>query len=256
MMDTPARLLERLEAIGQSLAKTGSALALIGLGSVGQELERLDAYSDLDFFVIVQPGAKKAFLDDLSWLSAPCPIAFSFLNTADGYKALYEDGIFVEMAVFEPEELEHIPFAPGRLVWGAEGVDESISIPRYPSLPPEVQTQTWLIGEALTNLYVGLGRYRRGEKLTAMRFVQEYAVDRMLELAPLLEEEQPAFPDPFERVRRFEARHPRLAAQLPHWMQGYERTPESAQAILQFLEENFGVPTLIKEKILALIQEG
>jgi lincosamide nucleotidyltransferase B/F len=46
-------LLTRLDEIGQSLAHSGHALALIGLGSDGQELDRLDASSDLDFFVIV-----------------------------------------------------------------------------------------------------------------------------------------------------------------------------------------------------------
>ena len=39
------------------------------------------------------------------------------------------------------------------------------------------------LGEALTNLYVGMAREKRGEKLSAMRFIQGYAVDRLLELA-------------------------------------------------------------------------
>ena len=43
-------LLKRLDDIGQSLERSGHALALIGLGSVGVELDRLDSYSDLDFF--------------------------------------------------------------------------------------------------------------------------------------------------------------------------------------------------------------
>ncbi len=47
------RLLKRLDDIGRSLAGRPDALALIGLGSVGRELERLDDYSDLDVFVIV-----------------------------------------------------------------------------------------------------------------------------------------------------------------------------------------------------------
>ena len=39
----PDQLLQRLEAIAHSIAGTGRGLALIGLGSVGAELERLDA---------------------------------------------------------------------------------------------------------------------------------------------------------------------------------------------------------------------
>jgi hypothetical protein len=73
----------------------------------------------------------------------------------------------------------------------------------------------WLVGEALTNLYVGLGRYRRGEKLSAARFIQNYAVDRILDLAARIEAEQPAFKDQFASERRFEQRFPELASRLP-----------------------------------------
>jgi hypothetical protein len=38
----------------------GDAIALIGVGSVGRELDRIDEYSDLDFFVVVDDGAKHA----------------------------------------------------------------------------------------------------------------------------------------------------------------------------------------------------
>ena len=110
-------LLIRLDEIGRSLERSGHALALLGLGSVGVELDRLDAYSDLDFFVIVEPGQKRAYLNSLQWLSDVQQIAFSFLNTEDGYKLLFEDGIFCEFAVFEPDELKNIPFAPGRIAW-------------------------------------------------------------------------------------------------------------------------------------------
>ena len=51
-------LLQRLDEIGGSLAQSGHALALLGLGSVGEELHRLDQYSDIDFFVIVDPGLR------------------------------------------------------------------------------------------------------------------------------------------------------------------------------------------------------
>jgi hypothetical protein len=70
------RLLQRLDDIGRSVAGAGNGLALIGLGSVGTELDRLDAYSDLDFFVIVKPGCQQAYLDDLSWLASIGPIAY------------------------------------------------------------------------------------------------------------------------------------------------------------------------------------
>lgn len=241
----PARLLARLDDIGWSLAQTGQGLALIGLGSVGLELDRLDAYSDLDFFAIVREGQKGRFVENLDWLEAVAPVAYAFRNTADGYKVLFGDGIFCEFAVFEPAGLAAIPFAAGRIVWKEAGVDESIAQPA--SLPSATNPHTveWLLGEALTNLYVGLGRYRRGERLSAARFVQQYAVDRVLDLAAQIESEQPAFRDLFASERRFEVRFPGLARALPQFIQGYGRTPESAAAILAFLEQHFAVnPTL------------
>src|SRR5690349_19278563 len=182
LMNTQS-LLQRLDEIGYSLEQSDHALALIGLGSVGLELDRLDSYSDLDFFAIVEKDYKHAYLDSLGWLSDIRTIAYSFLNTEDGYKVLFEDGIFCEFAVFEQDELKNIPFAPGRVVWKRTGIPETFAQPvTFPS-SQQKRDKDWLLGEALTNIYVGLNREKRGEKLSATRFIQGYAVDRVLELA-------------------------------------------------------------------------
>lgn len=77
----PEQLLARLDDIGVALLRSGHALALIGLGSAGLERHRLDQYSDLDFFVIVEPA----------------------------HKALSTDGVFCEFAVVEQPGNEHRP---------------------------------------------------------------------------------------------------------------------------------------------------
>ena len=115
-------LLSRLKEIGTSLARSNKAVALIGLGSVGMEVDRLDEFSDLDFFAIVEPGYKTEFIEQLDWLGSICPIAYSFRNTPDGHKLLFRDGVFCEFAVFEERELPEIPFAPGRIIWKKQGV--------------------------------------------------------------------------------------------------------------------------------------
>lgn len=240
-MDKKQHLLFRLEEIGRSLERSGHALALIGLGSVGVELERLDEYSDLDFFAVVEPGHKQAYIENLGWLASICPLAFAFRNTPDGYKLLFEDGIFCEFAVFEPDEMKHIPFSPGRVVWKQPWVAESIACPAQPQESHPTPTVEWLVGEALTNLYVGMGRFRRGEKLSAARFIQGYAVDRIVALAALVEPEQPAFRDPFTGERRFEQRFPGVAGSLVDFIQGYESSRECALAILGFLSRHFEV---------------
>jgi hypothetical protein len=249
------RLLHRLDEIGQSLAESGHGRALIGLGSVGVELERLDDYSDLDFFAIVEVGYKQKFLQDLTWLSRVHPIAYSFQNTPDGYKLLYSDGIFCEMAIFEEAELEQIPFAEGRIVWKAEEVDEAIRLPRQRTRAPAERPVEWLVGEALTCLYVGLQRHLRGEKLSAQRFVQHFAVDRVVELIERHGEHGKALVDPFAVERRIEARHPDLAPRLATFIQGYEGTPASARALLAFLDEHFVINHAMRDHILALYEQ-
>jgi lincosamide nucleotidyltransferase B/F len=252
MLDRRHKLVSRLREIGSSLAQSNKAVALIGLGSVGIEMDRLDEYSDLDFFVIVEAGFKGQFLENLTWLSSICPIGYYFRNTPDGYKLLFEDEVFCEFAVFEEPELRRIPFAPGRIIWKKSGVPDTLALPQLVKKDQENPSLEWSLGEALTNLYVGVCRFCRGEKLSAMRLIQCNAVDRVLELVERIEPSPVSTRDVFAPERRYEQRHPGLAEALPSFMQGYERSVESARAILMFLERHFEVNQPFKQALLDL----
>ncbi len=250
-MNRPELLLQRLDAIGRSLAARPTSLALIGLGSVGRELDRLDDYSDLDFFAIVESHAKQGYLDDLSWLSDAHPLAFAFRNSDDGHKFLYVDGIYGEMAVFTPEQLAGATYSPGRIVWRRDDAPDSWAAPAgWPPRRRRVDPD-WALGEALTNLYVGLGRFRRGEKLSAFRFIQQFAVDRVLDLMALDDSGENG--DLLDRPRRFERNHAGLAAELPAFMQGYDRSPESAAAILAHLDARYEIDDAMRDAIVGLL---
>jgi hypothetical protein len=253
-MDRPAHLLERLDAIGASLAASGHALALLGLGSVGADVGRLDTYSDLDFFALVEPGRQEAYIRELGWLAAVYPIAWSFQNTNAGHKVLFADGIFAEFAVFAPEELARIPFEQGRIVWQVPGF--TLPVTSVPPPPPiEEHTPEWLLGELLSNLYVGLCRWHRGERLSAMHFIQVYAVEKLLELAPSFETPSAdVSADPFNTTRRFERRYPETARHLPEFLRGYDGTVESARALLAFIEAHVAVNDAIRQRILELCE--
>ena len=245
-------LISRLNEIGSSLAQSKKAVALIGLGSVGVELDRLDNYSDLDFFAVVETGFKSEFLDSLAWLNSICPIAYSFRNTPDGYKLLFQDGIFCEFAVFEEPELPQIPFAPGRIIWKKAGVPDTLAMPQLVRDVPAESSVEWLLGEALADLYIGLSRFHRGEKLSAMRLIQCDAVDRILQLSEKIESAAISSRDAFGPERRYEQRHPTIAQALPSFSQGYERSIESAQAILKFVESHFEVNYFLKRELIEL----
>lgn len=246
-----AHLLGRLDAIARSLAAREGTLALIALGSVGQETGRIDAWSDLDFFAIVSPGHKARFIDDLGWLAAAHPLSWNVRNTADGHKALMEDGVLCEFAVFEPGELARIPFAPGRVVWKRDDVPDDIAQPRLALPTAQLPDETWIVGEALSCLLVGLQRWHRGEKLSAARFVQGHALDRLIELDAL--RQPPAPGDPFNRERRLETRQPALAAELSGLVPGYDHTPRAALALLAALRaRGASVAPALAERIEAL----
>ena len=254
-MTKPEKLLRRLDEIGRSLSGNEHALALLGLGSVGVETDRLDAYSDLDFFVIAADGHKHGFLEDLAWLSVISPVAYHFRNTADGYKLLFEDGIFCEFAVFDISELAGIPYPPARIVWIRAGVPPAIAAAEK-QMTASADRKERLLGEALTNLYVGLGRERRGERLSALRFIQGYAVDRLVELAEMAQTAGRGARDPFAAERRFETRYPEAAKRMAAWCQGYERNVESARAILDYLEAHFELNEAMVRATRDLMQGG
>lgn len=250
-------LLQRLDEIGKVLEKKGEVLVLLGLGSVGMETDRLDEYSDLDFFVIVNPGYKQRFIDHLDWLEDAHPLAYSFKNCDIGYKIMFEDGIYGEFAIFEESELlESASYSEGRIVWkdpsyNNDGIVKSTnSFPRIKS-----ESIDHVINEALTNLYVGLGRYARGEKFSGRRFVENYAVDGLISALHLLEQEVDFYPDQFVNDRRLEKRYPKFANTIGKMIQGYDKTPESAIHILNYMEEIFPVNERLSTEIRRLAKQ-
>ena len=247
--------LARLSQIAEGLSRREEALALLGLGSVGRDVHRLDRYSDLDFFVIVEPGHKARYIENLDWLSEIGPLGFSFRNTIDGHKALYDDGVFCEFAVFEPSELRSIPFDHGRVIWSRDGFDADLLAP--PPREPEFgeDDENFLLGELLTNLYVGMGRYARGERLSACFFVQHHAVMRLISLLELWGEAGEGSGDPFSNERRFEQRFGDHIALIESLTPGYLRTPGAAQRMLDFLGTRVNLNEQLVTEIRRLISE-
>ena len=207
--------LQRLQEIARNLADETRALALLTLGSIGRDRQRLDEHSDLDFFVIAtQP---EALLSDLRWLGQP--LQWAHRDTPDGCKALV-DGLFHEFAVFPPDRFPGVAFEPGEFVWVREGFDTSSVVPSV----PQRHDDGWLRREILSNLYVGLHRLLRGERLAAMHMVQVQALDNLLRLQ--------GTDDAFAPARRAE----RWGLPLEVLAGGYSATPAAAAMILDMVE--------------------
>ena len=124
-------------------------------------------------------------------------LACSFANDPNGRKALLDDGLFLEYAVFTPEQLASLTLAGVPVVSSRDGFDASTLLTTEPPpTTPRQDTVEFHLNEALTNLFVGLHRELRGEHLTAMRFIQVYPVDHVLALVRLTSETALAQPDP------------------------------------------------------------
>ncbi|MEF1230151.1 hypothetical protein QTO02_22165, partial [Vibrio fortis] len=69
--------------------------------------------------------------------------------------------------------------------------------------------------------------------------------------------EQPnlALVDVFMADRRLEVRFPEFSKMLPSFTQGYEFTPESAVAQLEFLNAHFSVNQAMRTRILELCNQ-
>ena len=245
-------ILTRIDLLILNFKKNPHICCFLGLGSLANQ-KRLDQYSDIDFFLIVEKGYKTSFMDDLTWLDV-YPISYQFRNTKDGYKVMYEDGVFLEFAVFEVHELKNATFSTGNILYKKDGFDEKLVVKELPV--KEEVTIDFRVNEALTNLYVGLLRHKRGEIASACSFIQVYAVHQIYELMPMFfNENKDIEKDYFVSERRIEKRFSNGYDLLKPMMQGYDKNIESAEAILNFLMTHSNVSMALATKIKALIKE-
>lgn len=227
---TPHPRLAWLDRLATTLGERGDVVAVLGLGSTGMQLDRFDDFSDLDFFVIVDDlGVKRSFLDDIGWLESTGDIAFSFVNDQNGRKALLHDGTLLEYAVFTPDELRAIPFADARVVWRRADAPDDLAQSWRSSQQDEPSDAAFHLDEALTNLWVGLQRERRGERLNAFRFIQVFAINQILALLRVSGAAPAHRVDPFEPTRRVEAAHDADSLPLARMMPGYDHNVAAAR---------------------------
>ncbi|WP_130011233.1 hypothetical protein [Serinicoccus sediminis] len=245
----------RLDDLAAHLGHDDHVLAVLGLGSAGEETHRFDEHSDIDVFVVVDSAStKQRYQQDPGWLAGfGGRVAYSFANDPNGRKALFEDGLFVEYAVFTPDELADLPVVGARVVWSRDGRDLLTGAP--PPSPTVLDTVDVHLDEALTNLYVGLHRELRGERLTAMRFIQVYAVDRVLALVRLDPASRLDHPDRFESTRRIEQADLPTDLPLPRMVPGYERNADAARAVLGWLTTHHATDPAITRAIRQLLDQ-
>jgi len=246
------RVYQRMLDLSEFVSVYDKVRCLLGLGSLSEK-ERLDEYSDIDFFLIVENGYKERFINQLDWLEVK-PLAYAFRNTKDGYKALYHDGVFAEFAVFDEEEVKTAKFTGGKIYYHKDDFDLELVKPKFEPKHKEVNIE-FNVNEAMTNLYIGLLRDLRGEKSSAMTFIQSFAYGLVIELFPKVFEEENFSVDPYVFERRIENRFPSQKELLVSMRQGVDYNKASAKSILNFLERNFTVNSFFADMIKKLISK-
>lgn len=215
-------------------------LAFIGLGSM-HHTDRLDAYSDIDFFMIVKDGFKEQHLTSIQWLDVH-PIIFWYRETKDGLKVIYDDGILLEFAVFTLDELKNIPYEQGTIYYQKEAIDPSLFKPRITPRPAMKKDES--IANWLSNLYVGLLREHRGEHVAAFLMIQVYAAHHFLSLI------NPNPDDPFVVERRIESR---LQISYDMLYPGIRGNKDSVRYQINHLFERFNLNVQMVNKIKELL---
>jgi hypothetical protein len=222
------------EVLKSKLEAYENVLGLIALGSMSDQDVTPDEWSDHDFFVIVQPGHQEFFRTQLQWLPNPEMIVFSFRETAHGVKVLYRDAHLLEFAIFDPQELHLAQINRYQVLFdraNLENVMQSLQSRGKPIADP-----AWLFGQFLTNLLVGVARFKRGEQLSGHFFVKYSALRHLLLLCHLFfHSEKKHLLDDLDPFRRFELVFPEIAESLNDVLQF--PVPEAASRMLKIAAE-------------------
>lgn len=235
--DTLARFIKYSESLIDSCEKNPKIIGLVLVGSTA-ETERVDEWSDHDFFVIAESNDQEPLRSDLSWLPNFEEIAFWFRETQHGLKVVYNSGEVLEFAIFDCDELRGCTVNHHRLAYGNEEVERALSTAK--NRLPEV-----VVGDDLADfrhflsvLVIQVGRARRGELLTAGQGIQGAATTALLKvLTRQLPYDRQL--DILDVSRRFEFAHPDIGKVIADAL---AQQPEQAAIDLLEISEKYLAP--------------
>jgi hypothetical protein len=224
-------------------------IGLVFLGSAADHA-RVDEWSDHDFYLVVETGFGEQFRLDLSWLPNSENIALSPRETEHGLKVVYTDGHVLEFAVFEDSQLELASANSWAVTVDKSNISERMSAIEAKSRPSSAADWDTEFDLFLAQLVIGIGRYRRGEILTASQFLSSYLVGRLVRLTRLALAPVPGsenLTDSLDVFRRFEAQYPSIARRIEAALQNNLET--CGQKLLETLEVIRPVSNSEKTKI-------
>lgn len=196
-------LAQHRDALLESCRRTEGVTSLVVFGSATSWSQRRDEWSDLVFNLFLTPSAAEGLYRDWPLLPDPEQLLLTAREGDNGGVALYADGVVYEFGAGRPWTIRdperEVLLDGGDLAWGD------------PEPPPDPSDQIRLF---LVKLYLGMGRVRRGERVSGGIHVRAHAVTCLGEAL-----RQPAAGPvrrarPFDPLRRLEAALPEAARRI------------------------------------------
>jgi hypothetical protein len=210
-------------------------VGLVGMGSTA-ERDRVDEWSDHDFALLTTPGAQERFRQGLDWLPGTEDIALQVREHHDGLKVIYDDGHVLEFGITDLVGLADWHANAYDVLYDAGGVAEAMAKVVARPLPAGAPDDVRDVSLVLTQLFIGVGRARRGELLSAGNSIRSEAVAYLLPvLSRRIEASGPERLDNMDPRRRFEAAHPAIGARIDDLLT--LRPEDCARALLDLTEE-------------------
>lgn len=193
-------------------------IGLVALGSMAQQDYQPDQWSDHDFFVVTQAGQEQAIKDDLSWLPNADRVVFQHQEPSYGMRFLFDDGHLAELAVFPLAELKIAKANRYRVLVDKGDVNAILATLAQETTDWAIKQQAnyeEALAHFLSNVWVGYGRYQRGEKLSGHEFVKNFALVNLAKLiVQFVPAEQKSLLDNLNPLRRFEQCYPKIGSEL------------------------------------------
>ena len=205
-------------------------IALLGSGA---DRSRIDEWSDHDLLVLAVPEAVEGLRSDLSWLPDADRLAAVGHEWHDGIKALFTDGRVLELGIADPEGLRSFPLASALVVYDAGPLTDGLAAARAGTRTRELNRAADAAAVLLVELVVGVGRVRRGERLSGGQVIRAEAALTLADL--IVSRSGRPHPDPFDGWRRLETVEPEAAARLDAILS--RPAEDAARGILDLAEE-------------------
>lgn len=239
---------ERLRA---ALVSTTGVIGLVVLGTTADPTFR-DEWSDHDFWVITESGVQDSLIKDLSWLPDTDEIAITVSHGNHRRTVVYRNRHKAEFAVFDVSEAREGKTERYRILFGDDNIAKLMESIHHATLEPAQAVMSK--PDALENLCVlvwsACERYYRGELLSAHQYLNGFAVNQLLSLISVVDDETiENSKDVLDPRRRLELRSPKLAEEVLKTLN--EPIPQAALHLLEIAERELKQesPTLAWDKV-------